>query len=68
MALALVVVREKSRLQPDLPATAAVLKAAFLQVLARRSPRPVQTARDVYHALAGHLGRKGDGLTGWQTL
>ena len=33
-----------------------------------RIPRPVQTVTDVYHALAGHLGRTGDGPPGWQTL
>ena len=71
VALALVDMREKSRLQPDLPARAAGLEATFLLVLTRRSPRPVQTVRDVYYALAGlggHLGRKGDGPPGWQTL
>jgi len=71
VALALVDMREKSRLQPDLPARAAGLEATFLRVLTRRSPRPVQTVRDVYYALAGlggHLGRKGDGPPGWQTL
>ena len=71
VALTLVDMREKSRLQPDLPATAAGLEATFLRVLALRSHRPVQTVRDVYHALAGlggHLGRKGDGPPGWQTL
>jgi hypothetical protein len=71
VALALVDMREKSRLQPDLPATAAGLEATFLRVLTHRSPRPVQTVRDVYYALAGlggHLGRKGDGPPGWQTL
>ncbi|WP_210518269.1 IS4 family transposase [Hymenobacter terricola] len=71
VALALVDMREKSRLQPDLPARAAGLEATFLQVLTLRSPRPVQTVRDVYYALAGlggHLGRKGDGPPGWQTL
>ena len=71
VALALVEMREKSRLQPDLPARAAGLEATFLRVLTRRSHRPVQTVRDVYYALAGlggHLGRKGDGPPGWQTL
>ena len=71
VALALVDMREKSRLQPDWPAKAAGLEATFLQVLTLRSPRPVQTVRDVYYALAalgGHLGRKGDGPPGWQTL
>ena len=64
--------REKSCLQLDLPATAAGLETTFLQVLAQRSRRPVQTVRDVYYdalaGLGGHLGRKGDGPPGWQTL
>ena len=71
VALALVDMREKSRLQPDLPATAAGLETTFLRVLTLRSRRPVQTVHDVYYALAGlggHLGRKGDGPPGWQTL
>ncbi|HTE20434.1 MAG TPA: IS4 family transposase [Armatimonadota bacterium] len=71
VALALVDLREKSRLQPELPATAAGLEATFLQVLTHRSRRPVLTVRDVYHALAGlggHLGRTRDGPPGWQTL
>ena len=71
VALALVDMREKSRLQPDLPARAAGLEATFLQVLTLRSPRPVQTVRDVYYALAalgGHLDRNGDEPPGWQTL
>ncbi len=71
VALALVDMREESRLQPDLPATAAGLEVIFLRVLTLRSHRPVQTVRDVYYALAGlggHLGRTGDGPPGWQTL
>lgn len=43
-----------------------------MQVLSHRSRRrSVQIVRDVYYALAGlggHLGGKGDGLPGWQTL
>jgi hypothetical protein len=69
--VALVELREKSRLQPELPATAAGLEATFLQVLAHRSRRPVLPVRDVYYALAGlggHLGRTRDGPPGWQTL
>lgn len=71
VALSLVDLREKSRLQPELPATAAGLEAPFLPVLAHRSRRPVLTVRDVYYALAGlggHFGRTGDGPPGWQTL
>ena len=71
VALALVDMREKSHLQPDLPATVAGLEVTFLQVLTHRSRRPVQTVRDVYYTLAelgGHLDRRGDGPPGWQSL
>ena len=71
VALALVDLRENSRLQPDAPATAAGLETTHLRVLTALSARPVRTVAEVYLALAalgGHLGRKGDGPPGWQTL
>ena len=71
VALALVDLREKSRLEPDLPAEAAGLTGTELRVLRHQSRRPLDTVRAVYLALAalgGHLGRKGDGSPGWQTL
>ena len=71
VALALVELRENSRLQPDAPATAAGLEATYLRVLTALAHRPVRTVAEVYLALAalgGHLGRKGDGPPGWQTL
>ena len=71
VALALVDLREKSRLEPDLPAEAASLTDTELRVLRHQSRRPLDTVRAVYLALAalgGHLGRKGDGPPGWQTL
>jgi hypothetical protein len=71
VALALVDLREKSRLEPDLPAEAAGLTATELRVLRHQHGRPLATVREVYLALAalgGHLGRKGDGPPGWQTL
>ena len=71
VALALVDLREKSRLEPDVPAEAAGLETTHLRVLRQCSRRPVQTVRDVFLALAalgGHLGRTGDGPPGWQTL
>ena len=70
VALALVDLREKSRLQPDLLAEAAGLTATELRVLRHQSCRSLDTVRTVYRALAalgGHLGRKGDGPPGWQT-
>lgn len=71
VALALVDLREKSRLEPDLPAETAGLTPTELRVLRHHSRRPVDTVRAVYLALAalgGHLGRTGDGPPGWQTL
>ncbi|WP_460677748.1 IS4 family transposase, partial [Hymenobacter coalescens] len=71
VALALVDLREKSRLEPDRPAEASGLTATELRVLRHHSPRPLATVHDVYRALAalgGHLGRKGDGPPGWQVL
>ena len=71
VALALVELREKSRLEPDLPAEAAGLTATELRVLRHQRGRPLATVHEVYRALAalgGHLGRKGDGPPGWQTL
>jgi hypothetical protein len=71
VALALVDLREKSRLEPDLPAEAAGLTATELRVLRHQYRRPLATVREVYLALAalgGHLGRKGDGPPGWHTL
>jgi hypothetical protein len=71
VALALVDLREKSRLEPAAPAEAAGLTATELRVLRHQSRRPLDTVWAVYLALAalgGHLGRKGDGPPGWQTL
>ena len=71
VALALVDLREKSRLEPDAPAEAAGLTATELRVLRHQSRRPLDSVRAVYLAVAalgGHLGRTGDGPPGWQTL
>lgn len=71
VALALVDLREKSRLEPAAPAEASGLTSTELRVLRHQSRRPLDTVRAVYLALAalgGHLGRKGDGPPGWQTL
>ena len=71
VALVLVDLREKSHLQPDLPAEAAGLTSTELRVLRHQSRRPLDTVRAAYLALAalgGHLGRTGDGPPGWQTL
>ncbi|NVO33512.1 IS4 family transposase, partial [Hymenobacter lapidiphilus] len=71
VALALVDLREKSRLEPDLPAEAAGLTTTELRVLRHQHRRPLTSVHAVWLALAalgGHLGRNGDGPPGWQTL
>ncbi|GAA4003551.1 hypothetical protein GCM10022408_13910 [Hymenobacter fastidiosus] len=71
VALALVDLREKSRLEPDATAEAYGLTAKELRVLRHQSRRSLDTVWTVYLALAalgGHLGRKSDGPPGWQTL
>ena len=71
VALALVDLREKSRLEPEAPAESAGLTARELRILRHQSRRPLDTVRAVWLALAalgGHLGRTGDGPPGWQTL
>jgi hypothetical protein len=71
VALALVDLRQQSRLQPDMPAEAAGLTSPELQVLRHQHRCRVRTVREVYRAraaLGGHRGRVGDGPPGWQTL
>lgn len=58
VALALVDLREKSRLELDLPAEAAGLTSTELRVLRHQRRRPLATVQEVYLALAalgGHL-------------
>ena len=58
VALALVDLREKSRLEPDAPAELAGLTPTELRVLRHQSRCPLDTVRAVYLALAalgGHL-------------
>jgi hypothetical protein len=71
VALALVGLREAARQQPTAPAEEAGLAPLELAVLRACQPRPVQTVGELYQAIAslgGHLGRRGDGPPGWQTL
>ena len=71
VALALVDLREKSRLEPDLPAEAAGLTDTELRVLRYQSRRPwTRYAPCIWPwpRWGGHLGRRGDGPPGWQTL
>ena len=65
VALALVDLREKSRLEPDAPAEAAGLTSTELRVLRHQSRRPLTTVRAVFLALAAldrGLGRLGGPL------
>ncbi|QIL78458.1 IS4 family transposase [Hymenobacter sp. HDW8] len=71
VALALVDLRERSRVEPNRAACDAGLESTYLQVLVAQSRRPIRTVAEVYGALAalgGHLGRTSDGPPGWQTL
>lgn len=71
VALALVDLRERSRLAPDRPAHEAGLDATYLRVLRAHRPRPLRTVAEVFSAVAalgGYLGRSNDGPPGWQTL
>ncbi len=69
--MALADLREKSRLESDAPNESAGLTNTELRMLRHQRRCPLATVRAVYLALAalgGHLGRKGDGPPGWQTL
>jgi Transposase DNA-binding/Transposase Tn5 dimerisation domain len=71
VALRLIELRERLRLEPQAPAAASGLDPLELEVLALACRRPLQTVQDVALAigrLGGHLNRKRDGLPGWITL
>jgi len=71
VALRLLDLRERVRLEPEAPAEQSGLSELELSVLRERLNRPIRTVREVALAigrLGGHLNRKGDGLPGWQTL
>lgn len=72
LAVRLLQLKQAARTEPDRPAHRLV-PARWIKALrgALRRPRPVNTVRDFFRALAslgGFLGRKGDGEPGWQTL
>jgi hypothetical protein len=71
-AVRLLQLRSLSRMKPDTPAKR-VVPAAWLEALRLmlRKPRPLETVRDFFRAMAslgGFLGRKSDGDPGWQTI
>jgi hypothetical protein len=71
VALRLIDLRERVRINPDGAAEEAGLAKLDLEVLRARTGRKIDTVREVALAigrLGGHLNRKGDGLPGWQTL
>jgi Transposase DNA-binding/Transposase Tn5 dimerisation domain len=71
VALRLIDLRERVRIDPDGPAEEAGLEQVELEVLRARTGRQVETIREVALAIGrmgGHLNRKGDGMPGWQTL
>ena len=71
VALRLIELRERVRINPDGGAEEAGLEKIELEVLRARTGREIETVREVALAIGrmgGHLNRKGDGLPGWQTL
>lgn len=71
-AVRLLQLRALSRNQPEMPAKK-VVPAPWIEALRLmlRKPRPIETVRDFFRAMAslgGFLGRKGDGEPGWQTI
>jgi Transposase DNA-binding/Transposase Tn5 dimerisation domain len=71
VALRLIELRERLRLEPQAPAAASGLNPLEREVLALACRRPLDTVQEVALAigrLGGHLNRKRDGLPGWITL
>jgi hypothetical protein len=71
VALRLIDLRERVRLDPEAPASQSGLSSFQLKVLAHKLSRKLTTVRDVALAigrLGGHMNRKGDGMPGMKTL
>jgi hypothetical protein len=71
VALRLLDLRERVRMEADAPAESTGLDPLALKVLRLQYPRPVHTVGDMALAigrLGGHMNRKRDGLPGWTTL
>jgi hypothetical protein len=71
VALRLIDLRERVRLNPDAPAEQSPLRPLELKVLRVKLGRPIVTVREValgVGRLGGHLNRKNDGPPGWATL
>jgi len=71
VALRLLDLRERARLEPDAPAERAGLGATRLKILGLKTKLPLATLREVVRAIArmgGFPGRKGDGEPGWESM
>jgi len=71
LALRVVDLRERSRLEPQMPASELGLAPLELELLSGATKRPLHTVEDVAKAigkLGGHIGRKSDGMPGVRTL
>lgn len=71
VALRLIDVRERFRIDPDAPAEKSGLSSLEIKILAVRLNRQLKTIRDVTLAigrLGGHMNRKSDGMPGLITL
>jgi hypothetical protein len=71
VALRLIDLRERFRVQPHAPAETAAISPLELKVLRVQMKRPILTIKELALAigrLGGHMNRKADGMPGWQTL
>lgn len=71
VALRLLDLRERARVNPGGSAAEAGLSDTEWRVLQAMSPHPLRTVGEVIMfigRLGGHLNRRGDGLPGWQSL
>lgn len=71
VALRLIDLRERARVDPQAPANKSGLSETELKVLRMRLKRPIETVGEVALAvgrLGGHMNRRLDGMPGWKTL
>lgn len=71
VSLRLLDLREHLRISPQAPAAESGLDELELKILAAETERTLKTVQDVALAvgsMGGHLGRKRDGMPGWQSL
>jgi hypothetical protein len=71
VALQLLVLRERTRVRPEAPASESGLEPNEVEMLEAVARRRLRSVRDVAMALGrlgGHMNRPSDGLPGWQTL